>query len=475
MNHRFRSITLRIIGLLTGCWIAAVNAQAQLPDTISPKDSADFVLQAFRWTERPDLSTLEDWQMLLVAQVEARKGIGRIRYFEQEYQRARDREDLLAEQIKTADQDGSMEPDALKALKNEQKSAKKATSRARSTLNEAQSVISQLDKTGRSTPANARKKLPKELARLDKLAAEALAREQGGVVAAPANTPTEPKAKKKRKQRDDKQEDAPIEPMVDANPPSTEGEPVEKPSKKQKRKKKPADDDSATTDATVASDGAGSTPVAEAADNEADTSARRRVAFQRFKKDKKTPEVGTTVASYDPAKDVMINPIAPPCQYALERKDEFTGRVYRECALAEVFRYTNPVMKKAMAPGQYHIIGSIALATEGTAAASLRLQMRIQDQNARRTFGVIPKSGILTLKFIQGDPVTLYSSQVTEATYDADAGVATYQAVYTVDRSLLRRMEKNELDQIRVQWSTGYEDYSIQQVDVLQQQVRCLR
>jgi hypothetical protein len=461
------------------------KAAAQLPDTISPADSAAFVSQAQRWTIMPQLSELTDWQMLLLAQVEGRRSIGMIRFFEQEYQKAQvlqSEADLVYDLMAS---DTAVSKEQLKSYKADQKNAAKATKKAKSNLDEAMGTARQLDQIGESTPANARKKLPKALSRLDRLTETARQIESPTIVVAPVKEEpsVEPESEdKKPKKERKKRKEKPQEEEVTSTDSDDNSE--KKPKKNRKKKKEQPQEREITadeaTDPAVPTEDVAVTPT-ESTSSEPDTTGKvRRNPFQRLLKDKKDKKEGdgpteVVAARYDPTKDVMVSPPDAPCVYAAERKDEFTGSVYRECGALEVFRYSNPVMKKALPEGQYHIIGKAALATDGAADAALTLSFRIQDQNARRTFGVLPKGGILTMRFIRGDAITLYNSRDAEPEFDVETGVATYKTTYPLDRSLLKRIEKYELDQIRVQWSTGYEDYSIQQVDILQQQVRCLR
>jgi hypothetical protein len=43
-----------------------------------------------------------------------------------------------------------------------------------------------------------------------------------------------------------------------------------------------------------------------------------------------------------------------------------------------------------------------------------------------------------------------------------------------LDGSAARKLKKTELDKIRIAWSAGYEDYDVQQVDVLEVLSKCL-
>ncbi|MCC7245905.1 MAG: hypothetical protein IT269_09515 [Saprospiraceae bacterium] len=102
------------------------------------------------------------------------------------------------------------------------------------------------------------------------------------------------------------------------------------------------------------------------------------------------------------------------------------------------------------------------------------LKLVVRDPNARKSFGKIEKNAPVTLYFMNGSSMIIHNLQTSEGSPDAEAQTVTYQAVYTLEDDALKVFRKSELDRIRVSWMTGYEDYEVQQVDVLQALLRCL-
>ena len=194
---------------------------------------------------------------------------------------------------------------------------------------------------------------------------------------------------------------------------------------------------------------------------------------QKKKMKEKLPEK-PHFSKYNPANDVMLNPPQPTCKLGVNRRDEFTGNVYREMQYAELFRYTNAVMKKILPASQPHITCKAALASDASGGVLL-LQFTIKDATARRSFGGLPAKSIVSLKFINGEIITLFNESNQEVRFDAEQGVAVFTGQYPFQSGVFKKLEKMELDQIRVAWSTGYEDYNVQQVGLLQQQASCLK
>ena len=189
---------------------------------------------------------------------------------------------------------------------------------------------------------------------------------------------------------------------------------------------------------------------------------------------KKTREkTGPKFKPYDPDEDVMLHPPQRPCALAANTRDEFSGETYKETQREEIFRFTNDLMKKYLAPDQPHIVCEAALSS-GSSVISLHLTFGIRDNNARKTFGSLARNSVVILKFIDGTTFTASNLRNDDGALDPAAQVFTYRGQYALDPSILKKLRKTELDKIRVSWSTGYEDYEVQNVDLLMRQTKCL-
>lgn len=177
-------------------------------------------------------------------------------------------------------------------------------------------------------------------------------------------------------------------------------------------------------------------------------------------------------ASYNPAKDVMLNPPTPPCVVASSSRDEFSGEISKELARAELFRYTNPALK-AYLQGKTHVICEAALASTG-AKATLLLTFNINDPNARKAFGRMEKNSLATLKFLDGSTFELQNLIADDGVFSAENDGSIFRAQYPLNPEAFKKIRKNGLDRIRILWSKGYEDYEVQQVDLLMRQAECL-
>lgn len=199
---------------------------------------------------------------------------------------------------------------------------------------------------------------------------------------------------------------------------------------------------------------------------------KEAVATNETKKEKAKPGASPVARKYDPLADVMLNPPVPPCVVAVSSRDEFSGEISREMAYAELFRYTNPALKTYL-QGKTHVICEAALASTGT-KASLLLRFKINDPNARKAFGRLEKNSVATLKFLDGTIFELQNTVADDGVFSPDNETSIFAARYPLSPEALKKLRRTGLDKIRILWSKGYDDYEVQQVDLLMRQAACL-
>ncbi len=179
-----------------------------------------------------------------------------------------------------------------------------------------------------------------------------------------------------------------------------------------------------------------------------------------------------TFRKYDPRDDVLLNPPMPPCALTVDTRDEFSGERRREVAREELFRYTNPALRPYL-QGREHIVAYASVAQAGK-LVYLQLTFVVQDANAKRTFGSLPKNSAALLKFLDGETLLLSNLRADEGRAGDDKITHTFVGQYALDASAVKKMQRSLLDKMRIAWSTGYEDYEVHQVDLIARQLRCL-
>jgi len=78
------------------------------------------------------------------------------------------------------------------------------------------------------------------------------------------------------------------------------------------------------------------------------------------------------------------------------------------------------------------------------------------------------------LKFMDGSSFILQNTISSEGNYNPETGATIYRAIYPLSPDVLKKIRRSELDKLRVGWNNGYDEYDVQQVDLLMRQANCL-
>ncbi len=195
------------------------------------------------------------------------------------------------------------------------------------------------------------------------------------------------------------------------------------------------------------------------------------------KKSKKTPSKspqGSLVSyrTYDRSVDVYMNTPAPECAIAFDGKDDFTGKMKRETSPARFFTHTDDVMRKALGDKDFITCDITGTKVESSRYTYLNLNFTILSKDIQRSLGFLDKGTPIIFVLVNGTKVTLRTTKTDIGVVDIDKGTTTYRAQLVAES--ITDMTGSELDYVRVNWSSGYEDYEVFDVDILKNLFNCL-
>ena len=176
--------------------------------------------------------------------------------------------------------------------------------------------------------------------------------------------------------------------------------------------------------------------------------------------------------SYDIREDPRYTPPSSTCVYTYDGVDEFTQSRRIDVAPEIFFAYTTPELKPYL--GSNSLVTAKGNLVQSGGYVILELQFTIRSQFASREFGVLPKSSQLSIKLVEGSTVTLKNQRLAQGNYDPVEKVYTYSGRYQISSGQRKSLERDLVDQVRVTWGTGFEDYPVFEVDFFQRQFACL-
>lgn len=173
----------------------------------------------------------------------------------------------------------------------------------------------------------------------------------------------------------------------------------------------------------------------------------------------------------NPQWDVMLYPPATPCNKMMVSKGKASvNDKYSRYSI--LFDYTSQEMKQYLRDRPF-IRCLVAIEPGPGSDRLLKLTFIIASQFAQREFGGLEKGSPLGLKFIDGSQLILINNKSDIGKVDMDQSTTTYEAVFTLGKSDLKKIYQQELDKVKVIWSTGFEEYPVYEVDLLINLLRC--
>lgn len=105
----------------------------------------------------------------------------------------------------------------------------------------------------------------------------------------------------------------------------------------------------------------------------------------------------------------------------------------------------------------------------------LNLDLDLATKDASRNYGFIDKDDMVKLTFINGDNFIANSIYRAEGKLEPYSGHTKYEAIYRLQDIEMELIEDLELDKIAIIWSSGYEEYTVYEIDLLQRQLECIK
>jgi hypothetical protein len=166
-------------------------------------------------------------------------------------------------------------------------------------------------------------------------------------------------------------------------------------------------------------------------------------------------------------------PVPAPCRFAFEGKDPNNGRTRRDLESQQLFSFTDEKLKLFLKDKEYLSCKGFLSSVDGGFRV-LTLEFSFSSPNAREAYGFIEKGSILTIRLLNGGFINLQSGSMDRGSFDTQSHTLVYRVTYNISADQLGFLEKNEVDKIRVFWSSGYEEYEVYQMDFFMRQLKCL-
>jgi len=210
--------------------------------------------------------------------------------------------------------------------------------------------------------------------------------------------------------------------------------------------------------------------VSEASDKLTPKIKKQRTEKVNSKK-VETPKI--LYAAYNATEDVMISPPNLPCSIASNGVDNFTGKTKKETTPQVLLTFTDDFMRPQLKDKEFVTCMASASRLQG-GFYFLTLRFEIATKEAQRSFGFLDRGVPFSFKLLNGRNINLPNTKTDIGVVDVQKGTTTYVATFQLYSSDVKNLTSAELDQVRVAWSAGLDDYEIYNINVLRRIFACL-
>ena len=144
-----------------------------------------------------------------------------------------------------------------------------------------------------------------------------------------------------------------------------------------------------------------------------------------------------------------------------------------EIGRSMIFQHTPPEVKGELQEGNLlHVAGQIVQINN---EPSLHLNIRIDSKIAKDFYGTVETGNIMKITLLNGKEIQLKCYAGSGGVPTADKSGFIYPLGYKLENKHLKQLSKLEMDKIGIQWSSGFEEYPIYEIDFFINQIECLQ
>ncbi len=154
-------------------------------------------------------------------------------------------------------------------------------------------------------------------------------------------------------------------------------------------------------------------------------------------------------------------------------KDELQGSLRKiEFKPRQFFVYTHPQVRKYMS--DEYLMESTAYVNKVGDNKFLIIQYKINSDKAKINYGNLEKGGRIKVDLINKDHVYLENIERSRGKVRKSDKMTTYIGTYAISKDNANMLKKHGIDKITVLWEEGVEEYEVQNVDLVRNQLHHL-
>ena len=155
-----------------------------------------------------------------------------------------------------------------------------------------------------------------------------------------------------------------------------------------------------------------------------------------------------------------------------ESKTTGTGNYSQEYASMPLFVYTHPQVRQYL--DKTFLIEASAYINKVDKNLFLLIEYKINSSQAKANYGNLEKGSKIKVSLLGNDHIYLENIERDRGAVRKKSNYTTYTGTYAITKESANALKKNSIDKITVLWAEGVEQYEIQNIDMVKNQLNCL-
>ena len=156
------------------------------------------------------------------------------------------------------------------------------------------------------------------------------------------------------------------------------------------------------------------------------------------------------------------------------KEDKLTGagNYSQEFESMPLFVYTHPQIRQYL--DKKFLIEASGYITKVDKNLFLLIDYKINSSQAKTNYGNLQKGSKIKVSLLGNDHIYLENIERDRGTVRKKSNYTTYTGTYAITKESANALKKNSIDKITILWEEGVEQYEIQNIDMIKNQLNCL-
>lgn len=183
----------------------------------------------------------------------------------------------------------------------------------------------------------------------------------------------------------------------------------------------------------------------------------------------------SSISWFDPSSQLTYDETigSVDCDITYEGYDNSLGVTITDFEPKPFFMHTQPQVQKWMK--DKYLLECTANIYRAHETTFLLLHMSINSENAKHAYGNLEKGSSLKITFDDDEHIYVDNIERDRGKAQRSKSITLYEGIYPLEGFEIKELGRKNVVNIGIVWEEGYQEYEVQNSDLIRNQVNCLK